>query len=336
MAVPACSAMSESTRSDQNEWLVSGLDEEDRTTTRAELTDDTRIVRYVRLSTLLHYLSGRAFIPSLRLLRNLDPQEGLLAKEVYQAGYGSHHLKELLTKHQDWLCNQARGPKVVPQGGQELSGVGFSFLAQVWLDELARRRSVWCWNIFEGHSNALWALYGSRGVAVHSTVGQVKRALGKAGPLRCLIATVRYPIANLYVQGASPEPTLKMVRGLNLFRPYLFKNRAYRYEEEVRLVFGTDPDPVYEDQTLIKAKKGTLVEIDGKSMVEGISVAPEIPPDEAELVANLYTDIKLGKLPAPEYPTKHAEEWQMRFLALGGTPFTMEDTPAGLFPDLDA
>jgi hypothetical protein len=240
-------------------------------------------------------------------------------------------------KHQHWLRKQARGPKVVPRPGQELNAVELRFLAQVWLDELARRRSIWCWNIFEGESNALWALYGSRGVAIHSTIGQVKRSLRAAGPFRCLIAVVRYPIARrAFFEGENPLPTLKMVEGLNLFRPYLFKNRAYRYEEEIRLVFGTHPDPVYEDKTMINAKKGTVIEIDGRTLIQAISVSPETPPDEAELIADLSSGIASGKLPQPQYPSKYVEEWQMRFLAMGGTPFTMEDTPAGLFPDLHA
>jgi hypothetical protein len=328
--------MSKPTKSAQNKWLVSDLDQEDRTTTRRGLTDGTGIVRYVRLSTLFHYLSGRAFIPSLRLLQNLDPLENLLAKEVYLPAYGSHHLKDLLTEHQDWLRGQAHGPKVVPKAGQELNAVELRFLAQVWLDELARRRSIWCWNIFEGESNALWALYGSRGVAIHSTVGHVKKALGKIGPFRCLIAAVRYPIARrMFYQHENPLPTQKMIQGLNLFRPYLFKDRAYRYEEEVRFVFGTHPDPVYEKKTMIKSKKGILIEINGKTLVQGISVAPEIPPDEAELIADTYSSIQSGKLPRPKYPAKRAEEWRMRLAAVGGTPFTMEDAPPGLFPDLD-
>jgi hypothetical protein len=329
--------MSKPTKSAQNKWILSDLEQEDRTTTRRELTNGTEIVRYVRLSTLFHYLSGRAFIPSLRLLQNLDPHEGLLAKEVYSPVYGSHHLRDLLTPAQDWLLEQGRGPKAQPSAGHELNAVELRFLAQVWLDELARRRSIWCWNIFEGHSNALWSLYGSRGVAIHSTIGQVKRALGKAGPFRCLVAAVRYPIARrMFYQHENPLPTQKMIRGLNLFRPYLFKDRAYRYEEEVRFVFGTHPDPVYEDKTMIKAKKGILIEINGKTLVQGVSVAPEIPPDEAELTANLFSNIQSGKLPRPKYPAKYAEEWRMRFLAVGGTPFTMEDAPPGLFPDLNS
>jgi hypothetical protein len=72
-------------------------------------------------------------------------------------------------------------------------------------------------------------------------------------------------------------------------------------------------------------------------MIERISVAPEIPPDEAELIANMYSDMALGKLPLPKYPTKHAEEWQrVQIFLAGGPPLTMGDTPAGLFPDLDS
>jgi hypothetical protein len=50
----------------------------------------------------------------------------------------------------------------------------------------------------------------------------------------------------------------------------------------------------------------------------------------------LFSDFTTGKLPIPKYPEKLAEEWGMRFLAVGGTPFTTEDTPSGLFPDLDS
>jgi hypothetical protein len=329
--------MSEPTQSPQNKWLISDIDQDERTTTRLELEDGTEIVRYVRLSTLFHYLSGRAFIPSLRLLQNLDPQEGLLAREVYSPAYGTHHLKDRLARFRDWLLGQARGPKVQPRPDHELNAVELGFLARVWLDELARRRTIWCWNIFEGHSNALWALYGSRGVAIHSTIGYVKRALALAGPFRCLVAAVRYPIARrAFFERENPLPTVKMIQGPNLFRPYLFKNRAYRYEEEVRFVFGTHPDLVYEDKTMVKPIEGILVKLDGRNLIRAISVSPEIPPDEAELIADLFTDITNGKLPQPQYPSEHFDKWRMRFLSVGGTPFTMEDAPAGLFSDLDS
>lgn len=326
--------MNEKTESNQR-WIASELGE-DRVITRSAITDNVSIVRYVRLSTLFQYLSGRAFIPSLRLLRDLDPQEGLLAKEVYFPAYGTHHLRDLLTTAQDWLLDLARGPKVQPKAGRELNAVELRFLAQVWLDELARRRSVWCWNIFEGHSNALWRLYGQRGVAIHSTVGGIKAAFEKAGPLRCLVAPVRYAIdRRMFFQGEDSGPTAQMVQGPNLLRPYIFKNRAYRYEEEIRFVFATHPDLVYEDATLIKSKKGILIEINPDDLVQGVSISPEIPPDEGELILELWSKIRNGDLPRPKYPSKRGEHWAMQFLAVQGSPFTMEDKPAGYFPDLD-
>ena len=61
-------------------------------------------------------------------------------------------------------------------------------ISRRWLDELAKRRTVWCWNVFDGPSNAMWHLYGSRGVAIRSTVGDVKKALANSGCVRRLIA----------------------------------------------------------------------------------------------------------------------------------------------------
>ena len=60
------------------------------------------------------------------------------------------------------------------------------------LDALAAERCVWCWNRFENHSNALWELYAKRGVAVQSTVRQVKDALVAAGVSRGLVSSVEY------------------------------------------------------------------------------------------------------------------------------------------------
>lgn len=56
--------MGESTQGDQNGWVVADLSPEERKSELRSLADDTPIVRYVRLSTLFLYLSGRAFIPS--------------------------------------------------------------------------------------------------------------------------------------------------------------------------------------------------------------------------------------------------------------------------------
>jgi hypothetical protein len=82
-------------------------------------------------------------------------------------------------------------------------------LATIWLHELCIRRGVWCWNdCTEGPSEAMWTLYGNRGVAIKSTVGLVKNALETAGVGRGLVAPVSYAIPRQIITEA--EVALKM------------------------------------------------------------------------------------------------------------------------------
>jgi len=137
----------------------------------------------------------------------MDPLEGRLPKKVFEAGYGTK-LKEILQAQEDWLLKQARGAKPVLEPNKPRTRVELNFLAQIWLDEPARRRCVWCWNVYQGESNAMWSLYGSKGVALVSTVGQVKAAIENAGPFRCLIASVlgRFGISQANHLGEVPTP----------------------------------------------------------------------------------------------------------------------------------
>src|SRR5260221_13921325 len=75
-----------------------------------------------------------------------------------------------------WLLKQKKGPKIIPVEGGQHNSATLDFLARVWLEQLSVRRCVWCWNKHAGHSHALWKIYGQRGVALVTTVGDVKRA----------------------------------------------------------------------------------------------------------------------------------------------------------------
>jgi hypothetical protein len=68
---------------------------------------------------------------------------------------------------------------------------------------------------------------------------------------------------------------------------------------------------------------------------EGIHVAPEIPIDEFRLVGALFSGVGSKKMAFPDYPALNAQEWDLRYAAVGGTPFTMKDAPPGLFRDLE-
>src|ERR1700730_14843354 len=132
----------------------------------SSVPDNTRIVRYMKMSTFLMLLCGRAFIPRLRTLQKMDQQEGMLPISMFGKAYGVQ-LKNILEVHESWLLKRTSKK-------QNRKEEQMQFLAKVWLAELAKRRCVWCWNKFVNESYAMWKIYGQKGVAVQTTVGRVK------------------------------------------------------------------------------------------------------------------------------------------------------------------
>jgi hypothetical protein len=110
-----------------------------------------------------------------------------------------------------------------------------------------------------------------------------------------------------------------------MWAPYVFKVPAYQYEQEIRFVFGTDPNLVHPAAMFATPLKGALVNLDGKTLIQGISTSPEIPADEASLVQGWFKMTKTGGWPSPEYLQEQYKQ----------NPFTTADDPPGLFPDLD-
>src|SRR4029077_16484181 len=227
-----------------------------------------QIVRYVRLSTLFLYLANRAFIPSLMNLRQMDDLEGRLALELSVSEFKEHFDSHVLPFAQiklppPWITGELR------------EHINFSERCEWWFNELAKRRAIWCWNLFDGPSNAMWHLYGSRGVLIHSTIGRVKNAFKNSVRFRGLISPVRYrPAAQLTDAARGFDPTRRETWPPWYMRPYLFKQPNYRYEQELRFVFGIHPS----------LQDGISIEIDGRTLIEGISVSPDIPKDEGALL----------------------------------------------------
>jgi len=140
----------------------------------------------------------------------------------------------------------------------------------------------------------------------------------------------------MILAGENAEPTLRMIRGSDLIRPYLFKNPTYRYEEEIRFVFGIHPGLVQEDSTHAAPRpKGILIEIDCETLRPAMQISPEIPRDEFEIIGDLFTGVLGKNIQFPRYPAPNDEEWKLRYAAIAGSPFTMKDEPTGLFQDLE-
>jgi len=148
--------------------------------TEETIDDNTPIVRYMKLSTLLLLLADRVFLPSLRCLQSLDKYEGVLPQRMSIVRSYGGILDSRIRPFESWLLERAKGTEITPTDGSEHIPIHPRYLAKVCLEQLSIRRCVWCWNRHNGQSHALWKIYGQRGVALVSTVGDVKRAFQAA------------------------------------------------------------------------------------------------------------------------------------------------------------
>jgi hypothetical protein len=313
-------------------WVVADLSPEERKLETPELSDKTPIVRYVQLSTLFLYLSGRAFIPSLELLHSKEEFEGIGGVASVHPKKFQEALASLLEKNKDFLPARPEFAPTHPAPDVPKELLDFGLHLRRWTGELAKRRAVWCWNLFESESNAMWQLYGSRGVAVKSTVGHLKKALANSGCVRRVIAPVRYgPPPDLELAAVNFKLQNKATWPSWFKRPDVFKIPPYRYEQEIRFVFGVHPG-------ITAQAGGVLIELDGKTLIpdecqdEGILFSGSIQKDEAQIIRELCKRIRSGELPGLQYPACHQDVWNRRLSLIQGSPFTPQDDPPNYFP----
>ncbi len=226
-----------------------------------DLPDETPLWRYMKLSTFLLLLEGKAFFPSVATLQKGDPLEcvcdpatGWLQSRLSgdQVRYASLQasIDERLKKH---------GAIGVPSGPSY-------YYEMHYIEMLREERAVWCWHNSETESAAMWSIYGERGIAVKTDVASLTAALT---PGHFLIARIKYlrrePGAPSFWHGwdRTDDPQL-------VLRPYLIKSQEYAHEKEVRVA------------TFCPMRKaGWLIEnIDVKKLIKEVVVSPTVPHEE--------------------------------------------------------
>jgi hypothetical protein len=75
-------------------------------------------------------------------------------------------------------------------------------------------------------------------IALVSTIGEVKKALGRAGELRAIVSPASYSIPPRLSFDELLRWEFAMNQEGNLAFPYLFKESGYKYEDEVRFVLA--------------------------------------------------------------------------------------------------
>jgi hypothetical protein len=232
--------------------------------------DQTSLWRYMKFSTLLLLLEGKAYFPSVAKLSVTDPLEGRLRINPIQlSGRLSKLAESGRVNHLDeWLFDRAAGWQRRYQKLNEQDALAnTTWFVQRYIEELQKRRAVWCWYNSDIESAAMWSVYGHAGIAVGSTIEALRASLPHE--IAFQIAPIFYndhrPSANNHL---NPEKADHLPY---VHRPHLIKGREYEHEREIRVVTRCYPD-----------ETGRLVRnIAFHTLIKRLIISPVLPYQEA-------------------------------------------------------
>jgi hypothetical protein len=288
------------------------------------IDDSTELIRYMKLETFLLMLNSRVFIPTLECLRSMDRWESRIPQRFHKLKY-PEAMKWIVLPHEKWLDQVATRGKVPNDNGDPI-GERLKFLTQTWLCELSHRRCIWCWNRSVDELHAMWKLYGQRGVAIRSTVGEIRRALARAGA-EGLVAPVKYVYQSVPRRPQQKEGFFTMLGQKYLPQPYLFKDAGFRFEEEVRFVLRVNP-------VVTNRSNGALLDIPATDIfgAQRFDVSEELPHSEQGIIRLIGYNFLNNGLTLPSFAVSSSG----LFGLAPSKPFTAEPAlPNGIFPDLD-
>ena len=147
---------------------------------------------------------------------------------------------------------------------------------------------VSCWHAVAHESAAMWKLYAKTeaGVAIRSTVGRLRQALGTPlPPLNGFFGGDRYHLGMIeYIDFSSSHiPTGNVVA--QFFR----KRRSFEHEHELRVLFERHPITIDRraDYTQKPTEHGQYIPVDLTTLICDIRVAPQAPHWYSQLVSNV-------------------------------------------------
>jgi hypothetical protein len=237
-----------------------------------EQNQNPTLFRYMKLSTLLLLLEGKAFFPSVSSLCKDDPFEGELFCE------DAWLMTELIAfRGQDtegkldrWLLEHASGwEKKSIESPETSASFRSQLLSQIYARELKERRAAWCWFQDDLESAAMWSAYGHKGVAVRTNLNALKSALPSTRPFQ--VARMRY-----VDRRPSSENAFDAERNDRhlILRPHLLKAIEYKHENEIRVV----------TECLAKCGGVVVEQIGWRALIEGIIISPLLPVQESEAI----------------------------------------------------
>jgi len=239
--------------------------------------DETIIWRYMDLPKLLALLrSSSLYLCRLDCLR--DPWEGQWPGKVQEL------LRAALTR--DFNAGSA--------------GAVVDFLKQ-----LPKSLFVSCWHESSCESAALWDQYGhSRGLAIRSTIGQMKRSIRHVEP-PFFIGRVDY-----LDYGKPEQLQIEKWSNFNAIKPAFLKRTSFEHEHEVRTLLWTWPSPKEGEKIdWSTAERGKELPVDLDALIDSIYISPESPAWLVEPIQEL-----LRKFDLPDVVVRRSELYDKTIL----------------------
>jgi hypothetical protein len=178
----------------------------------------------------------------------------------------------------------------------------------------------------DGESDAMWRMYlkGSHGIAIQSTVGRLKLSFRNTGAHTVYMALVEYIDYDTFT------PT-----NMSLSSDYMYKRRAFRHEEEVRLgtynydvrpefvdgvgfIKPPEPSVTAADILLHPERKGVYVPANISALIERVVVYPFAPIWFSDLVTSLSVSIRRRPRVTARNLQERLKEQQRGILRGGG------------------
>jgi hypothetical protein len=240
---------------------------------------ETPLWRYMKLSTFLLLLKGKAFFPSVETLKENDPLEGEFFQEPTSLAEELRILSgEDAENVEDWLLSTC------PEWEQEVAEADPTsrplVLSVAYMRELAKQRAVWCWFESVSESAGMWSVYGHQGIAVQTTAGRLTRSLPSGH--RFLLGRILY--INRDDERWHDDPKNKEY----IHRPFFTKGIEYVHERELRIA------------TLCNSAEGVIIEnIDVGGLIVKVAISPLLPHAEAEAIRETVAKELEAKSTAP-------------------------------------
>jgi len=226
--------------------------------------NDTQLYRYLSIPALFMLLQKKSvFIPSINLLAQNDPFEGVPASTYRELG-ATLNAQEYASIS-EWLGDNAEDSE---KKWLEDSSSQAHTLATLYVKQLCVRRAAWCWFRANIESSLMWATYGHKGAAIVSSTHQLRESLPRN--INFQIADVQY----VDTRGGSSRqfnPRSKENAEYKL-RPHLLKRIEYQDEQELRVVCECRP-----------GERGAIVTgIRPGKLISKVILSPLLPESEAE------------------------------------------------------